>query len=112
MNETDPKVFIDHKNHNGLDCQKHNMRKCTISENNKNVSPRKNNSSQYIGVNKRTYKQNGLEFTYWYTQIRNNNKNIYLGLFPFTKEGEIMAAKKRDKVAKELHGEFANLNFK
>src|ERR1017187_5786516 len=48
LRETNPKVLIDHKNHNGLDCQKLNIRRCTASENLKNR--RSIGSSKYLGV--------------------------------------------------------------
>lgn len=45
-------------------------------------------------------------------KIRKNERAKTLGYYPPTKEGEIAAAKKYDEVAKDIFGEFANLNFK
>ena len=45
---TDPKILGDHKDHNGLNNQRHNIRICTISENQKNKISR--GSSKYLGV--------------------------------------------------------------
>jgi hypothetical protein len=38
-------------------------------------------------------------------------KKIYLGVFPFTIEGEVAAANAYDDCARGLFGEFAVLNF-
>lgn len=110
MKLNDPLLFVDHKDRNGLNCQKSNMRICTRGENMRN---RKSSGiSSYLGVSKHKCKKlkNGNEslFFKWKAQIRHNNKPERLGYF----SNEIDAAKAYDKRAKELHGEFANLNFK
>lgn len=43
-------LFIDHKNGNGLDCQKDNLRIATKSQNNSNVCKNKTATSIYHGV--------------------------------------------------------------
>jgi hypothetical protein len=48
INEVNPKVFIDHRDHNGLNCQKNNLRRCTPSQNKMNTKGR--GSSKYLGV--------------------------------------------------------------
>jgi len=104
MGVTDPLVFVDHRNGNGLDNRKLNLRIATKSQN--AVNSRKfPGTSQYRGVhfNKRENK--------WQAVVCLNNKNIRLGTFPGTPEGEIAAAKVRDQGALKYHGEFARLNF-
>lgn len=91
---------IDHKNHNGLDNRKCNLRVCTHAENQHNRRPQKG-TSIYKGV--AWHK----EHKKWRTQIRLNNKKIHLGYFV----NEITAAFAYDKKAKELYGEFAYPNF-
>ncbi len=44
----------------------------------------------------------------WVAQIQINKKHYYIGKF----KSELHAAMARDIWAKELHGEFATLNFK
>ena len=93
--------FVDHKDHNRLNNRKKsNLRPATNQQNNFNTIPRKI-TSQYKGVywHKRDKK--------WVARITTNRKHFHLGYF----EKEIEAAKAYDKVAKELHGEFAYLNF-
>lgn len=92
---------VDHKNSNGLDCQKHNLRQATKAENNRNRSKTPNLSSKYKGVS--LHKQSNR----FMAKVAVNSKNIYLGSF----NSEIEAAKAYDKVAKIYHGEFAKLNF-
>lgn len=99
--------MIDHKNHDTLDNQKHNLRTCTKSQNGQNQKPQKNCTSKYKGVS--LYKQDDK----WHAEIRLRNIfNLpfkrYLGRF----KNEVEAAKAYDKVAKEEFGEFAYLNFK
>lgn len=43
----------------------------------------------------------------WQAQVKHNRKNVYVGLFNTALE----AARAYDEKAKELFGEFAQLNF-
>ncbi len=108
---TDPKILVDHEDHNGLNCQKYNLRKCTNSQNCANVTPR--GKSKYLGVSlkiEKFKKVNGEISVYvkWCASICLNRKHFHIGLFKTEED----AAKAYDKKAKELHKEFANLNFK
>lgn len=101
MNITDPKVMIDHKDHNGLNNQKSNLRPCNSAQNGANRLKNKNASSKFFGVcySKKLKKWNA------FLQIKRGNAN--LGYF----QNEEDAARHRDKIAKEKFGEFAILNF-
>lgn len=96
------KIEVDHISGNGLDNQKHNLRVCSHSENMMNQRSKKNGSSKFVGVswNKR---DNNFQ-----SEIRYNGIRYYLGTY----KSEIDAARAHDNKAKELFGEFANLNFK
>lgn len=101
LNVTDPKVEVDHQNHNGLDCQQSNLRAASKAQNMGNQLLRRNpKSSRYKGVrfNKKLGK--------WEAYI-GVGKYIYLGLF--TSEAEAAAA--YDAKARELFKEFAAPNF-
>lgn len=91
---------VDHKNGNGLDNRRCNIRFCSKTENQRNKRILKSNTSGYKGVylDKRTGK--------WYAQINVCYKKRRLGLFD-TKE---CAALAYNNAAKELFGEFARLN--
>ncbi len=99
---TDPKINVDHKDHNGLNCQKENLRRCTSQQNswNSRKSARKR-TSKYKGVSKHTFGK-------WVANIMDNKKLRYLGIF----SQEIDAAKAYDAAAQQVFGEFALLNFK
>jgi hypothetical protein len=93
---------VDHKNHNGLDNRKENLRLCSKSQNQHNQKLRQGGTSQYKGVcwhkNKRCY----------FARIVIAGKQKHLGSFT----DEVEAAKAYDEAAKEHFGEFAHLNFK
>lgn len=91
-------VGIDHIDHNGLNCLEENMRECTQSQNMMNKQPY--GKSKYLGIY--------FDRQYIIAAIRLKGKKIHIGVFKTEEE----AAKAYDKKAKELFGEFANLNFK
>lgn len=94
-------IQIDHKNHNGLDNQKSNLRFATHSQQRRNMRKRGECSSKFKGVcwHKKLNK--------WQAYIRIPYCKS-LGLF----KNEENAAKAYDKAAKEHFGEFACLNFR
>jgi len=97
-----PKGLIcDHKNHNGLDNRKSNLRLCTARQNARNRQARTSCSSRYKGVYwSKRYKK-------WRSRIFFDHKRRNLGYF----FDEIKAALAYDDKAAEFFGEFAYLNF-
>lgn len=89
---------VDHKDHNGLNNQKDNIRICTQSENLKNRTPRKNGSSKYLGV--------GRHYKTWRAFIMVDGKYKSLGVF----DTEECAAAAYDEAALLYHKDFANIN--
>jgi len=76
-----------------------NLRIATSSQNNMNKSKSGTGFNKYIGVGRGARK--------WQATITVRGRRIYIGSFDTEEE----AALARDKKAKELHGEFAVLNF-
>ena len=102
LNIIDPKIFVDHINHNGLDNRKENLRICTNTQNCRNAKKRlANGASKFKGVSwsKRCNK--------FHAAIQINKQYKHIGYFT----SELEAAKAYDKVAKTYFGEFAYLNF-
>ncbi len=95
-----PNEEIDHKNGNGIDNQKHNLRLSTTSQNQANRGKQRNNQSGFKGV---TFDRNK-----WRVAITLKGRVYYLGKFSNIYE----AARAYDKKAIELFGEFAQTNFK
>lgn len=112
MKVSDTSIHVDHKDFDGLNNQKNNLRECNRSQN--SMNGRTFGVSKYLGVSPTIMKRNygNHVYKYWKASIGINRQQKYLGIFPYTPEGEIEAALTYDKAAKELFGEFANLNFK
>jgi hypothetical protein len=91
-------LVIDHVDGDGLNNQRSNLRHCTNIQNSYNRRNYKNSSSKYKGVCKHGNK--------YHARIGFNKKHIHLGTF--TSEDD--AALAYNKKAKELFGEYANLN--
>ena len=92
----------EHRDGNGLNNQRNNIREATQSENRKNkINPY--GSSKYLGVNANpAYRKKKM----FIAKIVINKKQKHLGSF----ENEIDAAKCYNENAKKYHGEFARLN--
>jgi len=101
MNPEDNFV-IDHIDKDGLNNQKSNLRKATVSQNNSNRRSQVGSKSKYLGVSfyKKTSK--------WVAFISygGRNKNKHLGYHKTEKE----AALAYNNAALKYHGEFANIN--
>ena len=96
------KPHIDHRDGDGLNNQKYNLRPCSNMENTTNKKKtNKKCSSIYKGVCWDNHSNK------WRAYIQTNGKLIYLGLFKI----EIDAARAYDIAAIKYHGEFRNLNF-
>ena len=91
---------IDHEDHNGLNCQKNNLRHCTVSQNHWNSQLYRSNTSGFKGVS--WEKESGK----WVSYIKFNGKTKNLGRY-FSKQ---QAALAYNKAAINLFGEFAYLN--
>lgn len=91
---------VDHKDRNGLNNQKHNLRLATNNQNQAN-RPKPYGESKYKGVTKE--RSTGK----WVARIRINGKKTHLGTF-LTEED---AGKAYDIAAKQIFSEFAYLNF-
>jgi hypothetical protein len=100
---TDSKVLVDHRDGDGLNNQRSNIRIATRSQNNSNR--RGSGYSKYLGV----FFRNEPHKNYtklWYAKIKKGDIVKNLGTFKTQEE----AALAYNKAATELHGEFANLN--
>ena len=96
-----PEVIIDHKDGDGLNNRKQNMRRADSTKNAWNRWRKLNKRhSQYKGVHANA---RGL----WFAVIQASGVRHYLGSF----HSEIEAAKAYDSGALRLHGEFARVNF-
>lgn len=94
----DPKIQIDHSDHDGLNNQKSNLRICSNSQNQANRKKKqKNNTSGHTGVywHKRDKK--------WRAYIKKDNKIIQLGYFDL----KILAIAAYRKASIELFGEYS-----
>lgn len=114
---TPPKgMLVDHRDGDGLNNQRSNLRICTISQNNTNRKPSKNGTSKYLGVSRNIVNNRGFskanncyvssEYIYWKAQIIDNKKVKVLGNF----KTELEAAIIYNLTARRYHGEYARPN--
>ena len=95
-------LLVDHRNRDGLDNQRSNLRIATHCQNRCNANLNKAAcSSQYRGVHWAKKAKR------WRAHLESQGKRIELGHF----DSEIAAARAYDAAAKKYHGEFAMLNF-
>ena len=101
MGENPLKLMIDHRDGDGLNNRKENLRFCTNQENQMNSRSQKNSSSIHKGVywNKKDGK--------WMARICISGHQIYLGSFDI----EVDAAIAYNTAAIKYYGEFAKLNI-
>jgi len=94
-------LFVDHRNRDGLDNRRSNLRIATRCQNRCNTNINKVGcSSQYRGV---TWDK---QVKRWRVGLQSQGKYIGIGYF----DSEIAAARAYDEAAKKYHGEFARLN--
>lgn len=94
-------ALVDHRNGDGLDNQRHNLRPATNQENFCNSKLRKDSTSGYKGVAWKKVRRK------WSAKITKNYVQIFLGEF----KNPIDAAVAYDQAATRHFGAFAKLNF-
>jgi hypothetical protein len=97
---TNPKRFVDHKNHNGLDNRRENIRECSPAENSRNLKARRSGLKGVSVVHRKKFKR-------YEALIKVDGKRKLLGMF----ETELEAGTVYDFYATLYHGDFACLNF-
>lgn len=91
----------DHKNGEGLDNRRSNLRRSTQLQNMRNARSRSGSSSKYLGVC--WYKKGGK----WMARITIEGRGIHLGYHEIEED----AARAYDKAAYERDPQFCRLNF-
>lgn len=94
-------LSVDHKDRNGLNNQKENLRLATVAQQNINRKVPSNNTSNYKGVH---YDK---KLNAWMARISIDSKRKYLGCYKTPNK----AARAYNKAALEHFGEFALLNI-
>jgi hypothetical protein len=94
-------MTVDHKNHDGLDNRRENLRHATKTQQCGNQRPQKGRSSRFKGVH--WDKKAGR----WQARIKRQGVKYNLGRF----DNEEDAARAYDDAAREYFGEFARLNL-
>ena len=98
LNETDPNIMVDHKNHNTLDNRKDNLRQTVVGQNSRNrEDANSNNTSGYRNV---SWNGSG-----WSVQLMVEGKNTCLKRFKRDQIKE--AGAYAELMRQELYGEFA-----
>jgi MarR family len=92
---------VDHRNHNGLDNQRHNLRPATPAQNLANQRPQAGCTSRYKGVYWHSLRLK------WHARITINGRSVNLGLYVREED----AARAYDAAALLHFGEFAHVNL-
>lgn len=98
---TDSSMKVDHKDGDGLNNCRANLRVCTNAQNLRNARRSSKNTSGFKGVSWHA------DCKKWAAYIFPDDQSIYLGLFLLKED----AAKAYDEAALHCYGEFAHLNF-
>ncbi len=100
-------LYADHKNRNGLDNTKQNLRTATRGQNMANKMGF--GKSKYLGVNFNLVYSGNRKKTYnkWIVRIKSNGKRHHIGRYNTEEE----AALAYNVAALKYHGEFARLNI-
>lgn len=96
----DPEHLVDHRNGNGLDNRRCNLRTASNSQNQRNKRGGSGGSSRFKGV---TWRERGQK---WEAQIHTGGRWLYLGQF----QDERDAALAYNAAALAEFGEFARMN--
>lgn len=94
-------LLTDHRNGNGLDNRRANLREATRTENNRNVGQRSDNTSGFKGVSWNKQRQK------WVAYIMIDKRQRFLGHYDNPED----AAHAYDAAAREGFGEFAWVNL-
>lgn len=94
-----PDAIVDHRNLDGLDNRRKNLRKATSNQNLANTTERSHRNGQFKGVYRHHRK--------WMAAGTFYGKHVFLGMFSSPED----AARAYDAKAIEAFGEFARLNF-
>lgn len=97
---TDPTIFGEHEDGNGLNNTRKNLRPCTPAQNTMNRGSEVNSSSRFRGVSI------NVDGKTWRSGIRIDGRTRYFGTF----ENEEDAARQFNHLAKIYHGSFARYN--
>jgi hypothetical protein len=100
MNVTDPTVEVDHQDHDGLNCQRLNLRESTKTMNQRNARKRHGSTSEFKGVHFDSHASK------WRSEIYVDRKRISLGYH----DSELDAALVYNGAANQHFGEFACTN--
>lgn len=102
-----PDKVTDHRNRDGLDCRRQNIRICTRSQNACNVAARRTNKTGFKGVQMVKDGRYVVMLRVKDPLAPRGQRDYYGGIF----ETAEAAARAHDALAAQYHREFASLNF-